>query len=115
MEMSLEYLVSDMRSSGRRILARVPRLLALMMSGLMYSCSCPESGAPHLYQCASGMNFLLTAYRYSHRGLLLDPALSITDANAKIDLGLAGYVRTLDVAGKSTKAGVLQPYAVFFG
>jgi hypothetical protein len=47
-----------------------------------------------------GMNFLLVGYQNSKGALLFDPAVPITDANAKIDLGLLAYVRTLDVAGK---------------
>ena len=58
-----------------------------------------------------GMNFLLVGYQYSEGGLIFDPALPITDANAKVDMGLLGYVRTLDIAGKSAKAGALLPYA----
>jgi hypothetical protein len=58
-----------------------------------------------------GMNFLLVGYQYSEGGLIFDPALPITDANAKVDMGLLGYVRALDVMGKSAKTGVLLPYA----
>jgi len=57
------------------------------------------------------MNFLLVGYQYSKGALLFDPALPITDANAKIDMGFLAYVRTLDVAGKSAKAGMILPYA----
>ena len=58
-----------------------------------------------------GMNFLLVGYQYSEGGLIFDPALPITDANAKVDMGLLGYVRALDVMGKSAKTGFLLPYA----
>ena len=58
-----------------------------------------------------GMNFLLIGYQYSEGALLFDPALPITDADAKVNMGLLAYVRTMDVAGKSAKAGVLLPYA----
>ena len=61
-----------------------------------------------------GMNFLLVGYQNSKGALLFDPAVPITDANAKIDLGLLAYVRTLDVAGKSAKAGVILPYASLY-
>jgi len=57
------------------------------------------------------MNFLLLGYQKSSGALLFDPAIPITDANANIDIGLLGYVRTLNVAGNSAKAGVLLPYA----
>jgi hypothetical protein len=58
-----------------------------------------------------GMNFVLAGYQYSSGALLFDPSLPITDANARVDMGLFGYVRTLDVLGKSAKAGVVLPYA----
>lgn len=61
-----------------------------------------------------GMNFLLLAYQNSKGALLFDPAIPITDANAKIDMGWLAYVRTLDVAGKSAKAGVILPYASLY-
>jgi hypothetical protein len=57
------------------------------------------------------MNFLLIGYQYSEGALLFDPALPITDANAKVNMGLLAYVRTMGIAGKSAKAGVLLPYA----
>lgn len=58
-----------------------------------------------------GMNFLLVGYQYSKGALLFDPALPITDANAKVDMGLLAYVRTMAIAGKSAKTGMLLPYA----
>jgi hypothetical protein len=58
-----------------------------------------------------GMNFLLAGYQGSRGSLVFDPALPITDASADVDLALLGYVHTLDVAGKSAKAGFLLPYA----
>ena len=61
-----------------------------------------------------GMNFLLIGYQNSKGGLLFDPAVPITDANADIDMGLLAYVRTLDVAGKSAKVGMILPYASLY-
>lgn len=58
-----------------------------------------------------GMNFLLVGYQYSDGALLFDPSLPINDANAKVDLGFIGYVRSLDIAGNSAKVGVILPYA----
>ena len=71
-----------------------------------------QSLEPRAYSNAPvGMNFLLVGYQYSDGALLFDPALPITDANAKVDMGFMGYVRTLDIAGNSAKAGVILPYA----
>ena len=58
-----------------------------------------------------GINFVAAGYVNSQGGLLFDPALPITDADANVDMGLLAYVRTLSVAGKSGKVGVLLPYA----
>ena len=58
-----------------------------------------------------GMNFLLVGYQYSQGGLLFDPAVPITDADANVNMGLLGYVHTLAIADKSAKVGVLLPFA----
>lgn len=60
-----------------------------------------------------GLNFLLAGYRYSEGALEFDPALPVEDADAKVNTGLFAYVRTMDIAGKSAKAGILLPYAGF--
>ena len=73
---------------------------------------CAQSLEPRAYSNAPvGMNFLLAGYQNSIGGLIFDPTVPITDANAKIDMGILAYVRTLDVAGKSAKTGVILPYA----
>jgi hypothetical protein len=58
-----------------------------------------------------GMNFLLAGYKYSGGALMFDPSLPVTDASARVDMGFVGYVRSMDVMGKSAKAGMLLPYA----
>lgn len=57
-----------------------------------------------------GMNFLLAGVGYSQGALLFDPSVPITDANAKVDIGLLGYVRSFAVADQSAKFGLLLPY-----
>ncbi len=67
---------------------------------------------PRAYANApTGLNFLLVGYQRSEGALVFDPSLPITDANADVDLALLGYVHTLDIAGKTGKAGVILPYA----
>jgi hypothetical protein len=67
---------------------------------------------PRVYANApEGMNFLLVGYQYSQGALLFDPALPVDNAEAKVNMGLLAYARTLGIAGKSTKAGMLLPYA----
>jgi hypothetical protein len=58
-----------------------------------------------------GINFLVLGYGNSSGALLFDPAIPITDADANVDMAVLGYVRTLGIAGKSAKAGVILPYA----
>ncbi len=58
-----------------------------------------------------GMNFLLAGYRRFEGALVFDPELPIKDVNARTDMAFTGYVRTLGIAGKSAKVGVLLPYA----
>ena len=89
-------------------------LIALLEFGILYSPTLlhAQDLEPRAYANAPvGMNFLLVGYQYSEGGLLFDPAVPITDANAEVNMGLLAYVRTLDIAGKSAKAGVLLPYA----
>ncbi len=67
---------------------------------------------PRAYSSAPvGMNFLLVGYQNSTGALLFDPAVPITDARANVDIGLLGYVHSLDIAGKLSKVGILLPYA----
>jgi len=71
-----------------------------------------QSLEPRAYSNApTGLNFLLAGYQYSSGALLFDSSLPITDAEADVDLALAGYVRTLNVADKLAKIGFLLPYA----
>lgn len=89
-------------------------LIALLGFGILYSPTLlhAQDLEPRAYANAPvGMNFLLVGYQYSEGGLLFDPAVPITDANAEVNMGLLAYVRTLDITGKSAKAGVLLPYA----
>ncbi len=67
---------------------------------------------PRAYSNAPvGMNFLLVGYQYSEGALIFSPNLPITNANANVDMMLLGYVRSLGIANKSAKAGVLLPVA----
>ena len=58
-----------------------------------------------------GMNFLLTGIKRSAGALVFDPSLPIEDADATVDQGFVGYVRSFGINGKSAKAGFLLPYA----
>ena len=58
-----------------------------------------------------GLNFVALGYQYSEGALVFDPALPVTDANAKVNMAFLGYVHTLAVAGQSAKVGLVLPVA----
>ena len=96
---------------------KFPYVIAIVVLALISTTSRVHAQTlePRAYANAPvGMNFLLVGYQNSKGGLLFDPAVPITDANADIDMGLLAYVRTLDVAGKSAKVGVILPYASLY-
>lgn len=67
---------------------------------------------PRTYSNAPvGLNFVVIGYQYSEGGLLFDPAVPILNASSQVNVGVFGYLRTLEVAGMSAKAGIVLPYA----
>ena len=71
-----------------------------------------QSLEPRAYSNAPvGLNFVFAGFQNSTGALIFDTSLPLTDANADVDMGLIGYVRTLDVAGNLAKFGVILPYA----
>ena len=58
-----------------------------------------------------GLNFVALGYQYSEGALVFDPALPVTDANARVNMAFLGYVHTLAVAGQSAKVGLVLPVA----
>ena len=88
------------------LLAVIPGLIAA--SGLVHA----QRIEPRAYiNVPVGVNFLALGYVNSSGALVFDPALPVTDADANVDMAVLGYLRTLDIAGQSAKAGVLLPYA----
>lgn len=70
-----------------------------------------QSLEPRAYSSSPiGLNFVLTGFQSSRGALHLDPTVPIEDANADVDMGLIGYLRTLDVAGNLAKFGIVLPY-----
>jgi len=58
-----------------------------------------------------GLNFLIAGYAYSQGDVLLDPSLAVSDAKAKVNALVLGYVRSLDFWGNSGSIGLVLPYA----
>jgi len=67
---------------------------------------------PRAYSNAPvGLNFVVLGYQYSKGGLLFDPAIAIIDAHSEVNVGVFGYLRTLEVPGMSEKEGIVSAYA----
>ena len=77
------------------------------MSGLVAQELEPRSYA----NAPAGLNFVVAGYQNSQGGLILDPAIPIIDATSRVNIAIFGYLRTLNVAGLSAKAGFVLPYA----
>ena len=58
-----------------------------------------------------GMNFLLFGYFYSDGDVATDPSAPLKDGQVTVHGGVTGYVRSLDLWGKSAKLAVVLPYA----
>ena len=58
-----------------------------------------------------GLNFLLGGYAHSRGDVLLDPTIPVTNVSANVDTLVLGYVRSLDLWGKSGSVGLVLPYA----
>ena len=58
-----------------------------------------------------GMNSGVMGYVWSQGNILVDPALSIEDLNANVHGLVAGYLRSINVFGKSGKIDVVLPFA----
>jgi len=67
---------------------------------------------PRAYTNApAGLNFVVAGYQNSQGGLILDPAIPVSDATSRVHVVVFGYLRTLNVAGLSAKAGFVLSYA----
>jgi len=62
-----------------------------------------------------GVNFLVAGYAHSTGGLSTDPSLPVADAHLKIDTGVLGYARSLDLWGRSGRLDVVVPYSRLSG
>ena len=73
--------------------------------------ACAQQLEPRAYaNLPIGLNFLLVGYAHSQGDVLADPSVPVSDANAKVDALVLGYVRSFDVWGKSASVGLVLPY-----
>ena len=92
---------------------------------LLLSITVPLNGQelePRAYSVSPvGVNIALLAYSYPSGDLEFDPSVPIEDAKAKLNVVTLGYLRSLDVLGRSASIGAVVPYkdgtleGMFFG
>jgi len=103
-----------MQQKNHKVTGNLLNLLIIVMLGMIVKTLSVHAQdlEPRAYaNSPTGLNFLLIGYQYSQGALLFDPTLPVTDANAKVNMGLLAYVRSLNVAEKSAKFGLVLPFA----
>ena len=67
---------------------------------------------PRAYSASPvGTNFAVAGLSRVKGEVLLDPSVPIKDLQADINLFVAGYLRTFELAGHTASAGIVVPYA----
>jgi hypothetical protein len=88
----------------------------LMFSALAMlpaSISTAQELVPAAYTPAPyGVNVLNLAAVYNSGDLAFDPSGPIEDASARIGISTLGYIRTLNMVGRSANIGVIVPYVL---
>lgn len=59
-----------------------------------------------------GVNIVIAAHSFASGDLSFDPTLPIQEAEASLNTTVVGFVRALDVFGRSANLGVVLPYTV---
>jgi outer membrane putative beta-barrel porin/alpha-amylase len=98
------------RSAGsfRAFFLRVFPLALVLCSGRVLA----QDLEPRAYTVSPlGLNFAFLGYNRTTGDLVFDPAVPITNADAKINGGVVGYYRALSFFGRNANARVIVPYA----
>jgi len=91
---------------------QTPFLVLMLFSGIAPA----QEIEPRTYSNAPvGVNFLVVGAGYSEGGISVDPAVQLTNAKIKTDLGALAYARVLDIGGQSAKFDLIVPYASLNG
>ena len=95
---------------------RAVRSFSLVATFLIVAGSCVSIRAqdlePRAYSNSpTGLNFVLLGYGYTTGSVLTDPSLPIENVTNEAHIGVFGYVRVLNVFGKSGKVELLVPFA----
>ena len=91
----------------------VAGLTFIALAMLPASISTAQELVPAAYTPAPyGVNVLNLAAVYNSGDLAFDPSGPIEEASARIGISTLGYIRTLNVAGRSANIGVIVPYVL---
>src|SRR5262245_56243290 len=85
-------------------------LLALSACWFAANCHAQEIEPRAYSPSPDGVNFLVGVAGHSEGGVLTDPALPVTDIEAKIDVLGVGYGRTFSAFGRSANVALALPY-----
>jgi hypothetical protein len=87
------------------------RLLATLIVVLLPACALAQSMDPRAYaNIPVGLNFLLAGYTYSEGELGFDASAPLQDGHTRVHALPVGYVRSLDVFGKSGNIALVVPF-----
>lgn len=89
------------------------RIIILFVVGIFVNLSlqAQELEPRSLTNVPIGSNFAVLGYAYSQGNILLDPSIPIENLDAKINILLGGYVRSINFFGLSSKVDVMVPFA----
>lgn len=87
------------------LLARPPAILLLCLPTHAQELE-PRAYSPN----PVGVNFVVLGVGHSSGDVLLDPSLPLTDVNARMTAGLAGFGRTFGLFGRYASVGFVAPY-----
>lgn len=91
------------------ILNAVSLTVALM---ILPATASAQEMEPKAYSASPvGANFLVAVYSRSTGGVVFDPSLPVTDANAKVGSGAVGVGHTFGLFGKLAMVNAVLPYA----
>jgi len=83
-------------------------LLSWCLAGNVHA---QELEARALSNVPVGTNFLVVGFGHSWGNILLDPSLPIEGLDSRLNTVFLGYLRSLDLFGKSAKLDVIVPFA----
>lgn len=86
-------------------------LLALAFGVLRAPGSSAQGLEPRAFaNTPTGLNFLLFGYNYIDGNVAFNTTLPLQDGEVQSDAGTFAYIRAFDLAGMSSKVGVIVPF-----